>query len=218
MKAKAKFRKTDSSYLDCYDHHTIALLQGISGESSSTDLEFDLYKTMAIQRSNIKHLVVQEMIDSDEMKELLIDRLPIPKHITCDVCGLPMRFCTYFFDIEDHPVLFVFECVKNHLPRVVVDTDGRRYDTPTQKCADCGFEMTVSLEGLNDELVVTHSCHCCGKKVEDAVKADWTDLSKIKEEDRKKYCYSFVGQDIFFLSLFRLAEHWNQMGVERVSG
>ena len=80
------------------------------------------------------------------------------------------------------------------------------------------LQNVVSLEGLNDEFAVTHSCHCCGKKVEDAVKADWRDFSKIKEEDRKKYCYSFVGQDIFFHSLFRLAEHLSQMGVERESG
>jgi hypothetical protein len=156
MKAKAKFRKTDSSYLDCYDNHTITLLQRISGESDSRNLEFDLYKTIAIQRGSMKHLVVQEMIDSDEMKELLVDRFPVPKHVTCDVCGLPMRFCTYFFDTQDHPVLFVFECLKDHLPKVVVDSDGRQYDMPAQKCSDCGCDMIVSLEGLNDELVVNH--------------------------------------------------------------
>ncbi|WP_291911426.1 hypothetical protein [Chitinophaga sp. CB10] len=216
MKAKAKFRKTDSSYLDCYDSHTITMLQGISGEFNSSDLEFDLYKTIAIQRGNMKHLVVQEMIDGDEMKELLIDRFQVPKHVTCEVCCFPMRFCTYIFDTEDHPVLFVFECLKDHIPKVVVDSDGRRYDMPAQKCSDCGCDMTVSLEGLNDELVVNHSCHCCGK-VEDTAKADWTDFSQIQEEDRKNYCYSFAGQDLFFLNLFGLAEALNQMGVERVS-
>ncbi|MBV7529278.1 hypothetical protein [Chitinophaga sp. sic0106] len=218
MKTKAKLRKADSSYLDCYDSHTITLLQGISGESNNRDLEFDLHKTIAIQRANIKHLVVQEMMDSDEMKDLLIDKFRIPKHITCDVCGLPLRFCTYFFDMEDHPILFVFECLKGHLPRVLVDADGRRYDMPAQKCSDCGFDMTVSLEGLNDELTISHECHSCDKKIEDTVKADWTDFSQIKEEDRKEYCYSFAGQNLFFLSLFRLAEDLSQMGVEHVSG
>lgn len=218
MKTKAKLRKADSSYLDCYDSHTITLLQEISGEPNNSDLEFDLHKAIAIQRVNIKHQVVQEMMDSDEMKDLLIDRFPIPKHVTCDVCSLPMRFCTYFFDMEDHSILFVFECLKGHLPRVIVDADGRRYDMPAQKCSDCGFDMEVSLESLNDELVVSHSCHCCDKKVEDTVKADWTDFSQIKVEDRMKYCYSFAGQNLFFLSLFRLAEDLSQMGVEHLSG
>ncbi|MFY0254216.1 hypothetical protein ACDQ55_09710 [Chitinophaga sp. 30R24] len=84
MKTKAKLRKADSSYLNCYDSHTITLLQGISDESNNRDLEFDLHKTIAIQRANIKHLVVQEMMDSDEMKDLLIDKFPMPQtsHVT----------------------------------------------------------------------------------------------------------------------------------------
>ncbi|MCW3464246.1 hypothetical protein [Chitinophaga nivalis] len=89
---------------------------------------------------------------------------------------------------------------------------------PAQKCSDCRFDMTVSLEGLNDELIISHECHFSDKKIETTVKADWTDFSQIKEEDRKKYCYSFAGQDLFFLSLSHLAEDLSQMGVEHVSG
>ncbi|NLU95674.1 hypothetical protein [Chitinophaga sp. Ak27] len=92
------------------------------------------------------------------------------------------------------------------------------FDGPAQKSSDCGFDKEVSLESLNDELVVSHSCHCCDKKVENTVKVDWTDFSQIKVEDRMKYCYSFAGQNLFFLSLFRLAEDLSQMGVEHVSG
>ena len=90
---------------DCYDSHTIALLQGISGRDIVSTLDFDLYKIIGIRRNAIKYLIVQEKIDSDEMKELLINRFPVPKHVTCDVCGLPMRLCIYIKDIDAEPGL-----------------------------------------------------------------------------------------------------------------
>jgi hypothetical protein len=217
-----KYRKHDQYYIDQYDRNTILQLKKLEGKELEelqklTDLELwkmrvkhsmdqNGFHITGIWRARNRDRILMEQKLSDERKDELIERTPIPNNIRCNECGMQMTFDTHLFHDNDTILLFVFNCTSGHLPKKAVRTDGSEYFFPIRKCEKCGGNIISKTERNDNRFKFIDTCSSCGHVVIDEFEPNAEDEEKVSVEDRKKYCSSFNNQRTFYEDLEAIAD------------
>lgn len=205
-----KYRKPDQFYIDMYDRSTIALLKDIEKEVippqalTYSELLPDMFLRIGIERMKQREDTLRVMMETDEQKDLLVNRYPAPKNVICDTCDLKTLLCAHLFPNAGQQITFVFECVRGHLPLKIVDSEGNECGFPARKCIQCGFEVLSRIELIVDTLRRTDKCTVCGLEDVAEFKLMLNDEITISDQDRNKYCLSFIGKSIFWDDLHDL--------------
>ncbi|UPK72464.1 hypothetical protein [Chitinophaga filiformis] len=215
-----KHRKPDYFYIDNYDRWTIRTLKELEAKEAAEMQDVDdpikrfaievvrgadsmAYRNTAISRARNRQETIREWIMTDEHKDRLIEKHPVPKGVTCDLCGKAMRFNTHFFDVQSIPLLFVFECPANHGPRKAIYPNGQEHVFPKPTCKKCGYEVARESHNQNNILYTTTTCSMCGTVEKDELDLNFEPEEEfmITEEDRQKYCLSFFKERTFMEDL-----------------
>ena len=220
-----QYRKPDQYYVDQYDGNTISQLREI--ENSPLESKYDFisrrikFTDAAVLRARRREGVIKEWMREDENKDCLIKQNTIPEKIRCNNCNSLMEFYSYLFDHNSFPILFLFRCIKGHLPRKVVHPNGKEYIVPKRKCDECGCEITSTSQRKKKKLICTDTCVGCGRitVVDLDLSISKQKPTSINEEVRKKYCLDYKDRSTFYEELQKFAdlyEYIQQSQAERM--
>lgn len=228
------YRKTDQYYIDKYDRMTIERLKELEAQEVQelrgvTDpmLRLEIkarheignrqFKHVAIMFARNRESTIRDWMLKDERQDRLVAQHPIPKGVTCDTCGETMQFCMHDFDVDGIPLLFFFECPQHHPPRKVLHPDGRRHYFPKITCIKCGHEVRYESYKANNILYSTTTCPGCEEVEKEEIHLTHyaKKLLPVAQEDRQKYCLSFLTARTFVEDLESLANMFESLDASK---
>jgi hypothetical protein len=216
-----KYRKDDQVYVEQYDRNTIVQLKKLEREEQEelqklADIELWKKKVKhsmnqngfhhtGIWRARNKDRILMEQKLSDERKDRLIEENAIPKNIKCNECGMKMIFDIHLFKDNDTTLIFVFKCPEGHFPKKAIRTDGSEYYFTIRNCKKCGGKIVSKAERDANHLKFIDTCSSCGDVLIDEFEFTPEDEKNVSEEDRQKYCSSFVNARTIYEDLEAIA-------------
>lgn len=212
-----RYRKHDQYYIDEYDRQTIVLLKELEsiytmklksaqsldekqrliiGEYSSTDSFYH----KAVLRARNRAESIQASIEHDERRDRLVAKNPEPRNIDCKTCSSVMILCSHFFKEGPAEILFVFECPQGHLPKRAFYPNGKEFYLPERRCGKCNGGLQSATRRTKNKLIFTETCKECKSRTVDEIDFP-KEEEPINEEDRGKYCTTYLNQNTFLEDL-----------------
>jgi len=213
-----KYRKSDQYYIDEYDKRTIKRLKELEQlmEQAYKEFKIDMdnpnsqknntdywgyqmqYLNTGVHFARSKEATIQSYIQEDERKDRLIYSTPIPTNVRCNTCFEPMRFELFDFMGKNSELIFIFSCVKKHLPKKAVYPDGREYYISKSSCSYCGGRLIAKKKKTKYKLTLIETCKQCDKTEVLEFDLSPEKILPIIEDERKKYCTDFIGRRDFY--------------------
>nr|WP_294858695.1 hypothetical protein [uncultured Fluviicola sp.] len=197
------YTKSDQYYEDEYDRLTISHLQDLEEQIKEQAKKSDYigllrfkYKTFGAERASQRDESIRSWKEADQRRDKLIATTPIPKYIKCNTCQSEMQFELHDFNSEGR-LIFYFKCHDGHLPKKAIYADGSEYYIKTRVCSYCNGPLETKKKRTKAKLKLTDTCRFCGKT--EVLEYDFAieKRPEITEEDRLKYCKSFIGKRTF---------------------
>ena len=194
-----QYTKSDQYYEDQYDRETIGRMKELEKRipKSKRDNELEvikyqfLYKTFGGERAYHREQSIKESKERDQRRDWIIANTPVPRNIKCNTCNKEMQFEMHDFNSEDK-LVFYFKCNYGHLPKKAIYADGSERYIKIKRCSYCAGSLETMKKQTKTKLTFTDTCKQCGK-----IEIHEFEFPKkptaIKEEDRIKYCVSFIG-------------------------
>ncbi|MNJ90656.1 hypothetical protein D3C87_82920 [compost metagenome] len=197
------YTKSDQYYEDEYDRMTINHLKDLeeqikklAKESQGIGLLRFKYKNFGAERASQRELCIRNWKETDQRRDKTIAHTPIPKYVNCNTCKNEMQFELHDFNSENK-LVFYFKCNEGHLPKKAIYADGSEHYIKTKACSYCNGPIETKKKQTKAKLTLTETCKFCGKV--EVLEFDFAIKKRpeITEEDRLKYCKSFIGKRTF---------------------
>lgn len=194
-----KYTRSNQYYEDKYDWETIQKMREYekriqqAGNDKMEIVKIQvLYNNYGAERASNRDQLITGWRKADERKDKLMAMALIPKNIFCKICNNQMRMESHGFEFDDK-LIFYFTCEYGHLPKRAIYSDGSEKYIKITGCSDCAGVIETKKKRTKNKIVLTDTCKDCGKV--EVHEFDLTEEKKpdIKEEDRIKYCISFIG-------------------------
>ena len=146
-----------------------------------------------------KEETIDQWMKEDEERDKFFENTKAPKGIQCLTCNREMFVGYKQLEINiDKPdrILFMYECMLNHLPKRAFFDDGEEWKYKKPCCVKCNTEVT-SIDNDTEEMwKSTSTCPKCGHVEISEIKRNIKEpIDPDFEKDKARFCSEKIGME-----------------------